>query len=98
MVNPELVVHALSKGADGVLIMGCHLGECHYLEGNQKTAARSGVIKIALESLGIDSDRFQVEWVSSAEAPRFADVVTRFSAKIKALGPNALRAQRAVSA
>ena len=95
MVDPEIVVHALSKGADGVLGIGCHLGECHYLEGNYKADAREKAIKIVLENCGIDPNRFRMEWVSSAEAPRFVEVVTRFTGDIKALGPNPLRELKA---
>jgi F420-non-reducing hydrogenase iron-sulfur subunit len=95
MVNPELAVHALSKGADGVLVVGCHPGECHYLEGNHKAGARQEAVKIVLETCGIDSNRYRTEWVSSAEAPRFAEVVTRFTQDVKALGPNPLRERRA---
>jgi F420-non-reducing hydrogenase iron-sulfur subunit len=64
------------------------MGECHYLEGNEKALARSAVVKIVLAESGIDPERFAIEWVSSAEAPRFAEIVTRFTEKIKALGPN----------
>ena len=66
------------------------MGECHYLEGNEKALARSQAIKLVLEESGIDPERFAIEWVSSAEAPRFADLVTRFTEKIRALGPNAV--------
>lgn len=96
MVSPELVVRALSKGADGVLVLGCHLGECHYLEGNFKANARNMAVKIVLENSGIDPERFRVEWVSSAEAPRLVEAVTRFTKDIKALGPNPLRKMKAV--
>ena len=95
MIDPELVVHALSRGADGVLGLGCHLGECHYLDGNYKANARQHAIKIVLENSGIDPERYRIEWVSSAEAPRFAEVVKRFIQDIKALGPNPLRRDRA---
>ena len=95
MIDPDIVVHTLSKGADGVLGVGCHLGECHYLEGNQKANTRDAAIKIVLANCGIDPNRFRMEWVSSAEAPRFVEVVTRFVHDIKALGPNPLQAQKA---
>lgn len=95
MIDPEIVVHALSKGADGVLGVGCHLGECHYLEGNQKANTRDLAIKVVLANCGIDPNRFRIEWVSSAEAPRFVEVVTRFVRDIKELGPNPLREQKA---
>ena len=87
MVSPDLVMEAFSNGADGVIMMGCHPGECHYLEGNVKAQARAGVIKLVLEETGIHPDRFQIEWISSAEASVFADQITRFTGLIRKLGP-----------
>jgi len=98
MVNPELVVHALTQGADGVIIMGCHLGECHYLVGNLKTDARFEGTRVVLENCGVDAERFETVWVSSAEAPKFAENVVRFSEKIREMGPNPLRVQKVVNA
>jgi F420-non-reducing hydrogenase iron-sulfur subunit len=92
MVSPDLVVRALSKGADGVLVLGCHLGECHYMEGNFNAAKRMAVIKNLLAFTGIDPERLRVEWVSSAEAPKLVQIVTEFSNQIKALGPSPLKA------
>jgi len=92
MVSPDLVVRALSKGADGVLVLGCHLGECHYMEGNFNAAKRMAVIKNLLAFTGIDPERLRVEWVSSAEAPKFVEIVTQFSNQIKTLGPSPLKA------
>lgn len=91
MVDPEIVVHALSKGVDGVVGVGCRLGECHYLAGNEKAKAREQAIRIVLTNCGIDPDRFRMEWLSSAEAARFVEVVAGFVREIKALGPNPLR-------
>lgn len=93
MVSPDLVVRALSKGADGVLVLGCHLGECHYMEGNFNAAKRIAVIRNLLAFTGIDPERLRVEWVSSAEAPRLVQIVTEFSNRIKALGPSPLKAE-----
>ena len=95
MVSPDLVVRALSKGADGVLVLGCHLGECHYMEGNFNAAKRMAVIKNLLAFTGIDPARLRVEWVSSAEAPKFVQVITEFSNKIKSLGPSPLKTEAA---
>jgi F420-non-reducing hydrogenase iron-sulfur subunit len=93
MVSPDLVVRALSKGADGVLVLGCHLGECHYMEGNFNAAKRMAVIRNLLAFTGIDPERLRVEWVSSAEAPKLVQIVTEFSNQIKALGPSPLKAE-----
>ena len=95
MVSPDLVVRALSKGADGVIVLGCHLGECHYMEGNFNAAKRVAMVRNLLAFTGIDPERLRVEWVSSAEAPKFVQVITEFSNKIKTLGPSPLKAHAA---
>jgi F420-non-reducing hydrogenase iron-sulfur subunit len=74
------------------------LGDCHYLEGNHKAAARVGATKTVLEIQGIAPERFAIEWVSSAEAPRFAELVNRFIGRIRELGPNPLRPVKAQAA
>ena len=88
MVHPNLVIDALTKGADGVLICGCHPGDCHYLEGNLKAEARAEAIKLMLQDFGIEEERFRLEWVSASEGGRFAQVVTEMAEKIKELGPS----------
>lgn len=87
MVHPNLVVEALTRGADGVLILGCHPGDCHYLEGNLRAQARREAIELLLEDLGLERERFRLEWVSASEGPRFARVVGEMVASIKQLGP-----------
>jgi len=91
MVSPDLILRALSKGADGVLVIGCHLGECHYLEGNYSALKRVAVLKKLLEFAGIDPGRLRVDWLSSAEAPTFVRVATEFSEQVRALGPSPLK-------
>ena len=91
MVHPNLVIDALTKGADGVLICGCHIGDCHYLEGNLKAESRADAIKLMLEDFGIEEDRFRLEWVSASEGPRFAQVVTDMTEHIRQLGPSPYR-------
>jgi len=88
MVHPNLVIEALTKGADGVLICGCHIGDCHYQNGNEKAQSRADAIALMLEDFGIEPERFRLEWVSAAEGPRFAQVVTEFTEQVKLLGPN----------
>jgi len=90
-VEPEFVAKALSSGADGVLVLGCHIGDCHYIHGNHQTAKRMAVLKRILGYLGIDPSRVRLEWVSAAEGARFAEVVTEFTKEIKELGPNPLK-------
>jgi len=88
MIHPNLVIDALTKGADGVLICGCHIGDCHYQNGNEKAQSRADAINLMLEDFGIEPERFRLEWVSAAEGPRFAQVVTEFTEQVKMLGPN----------
>jgi F420-non-reducing hydrogenase iron-sulfur subunit len=88
MVHPNLVIDALTKGADGVLICGCHPGDCHYEEGNLKTEKRAEAINLMLEDFGLEEERFRLEWVSASEGPRFAQVATEFTKQIKKLGPS----------
>ena len=88
MVHPNMVINALTKGADGVMICGCHLGDCHYREGNVRAQSRADAIKLMLNDFGIEEDRFRLEWVSASEGPRFAQVVTEMTEKVKALGPS----------
>ena len=88
MVHPNLVIDALTKGADGVLICGCHIGDCHYQNGNEKAQNRADAITLMLEDFGIEPERFRLEWVSAAEGPRFAQVVSEFTEQVKSLGPN----------
>ncbi len=88
MVHPEHVIDALSQGADGVMIIGCHLGECHYLQGNYKMLERSTMITDLLEDLGYDPNRFGLAWVSSAEPDKFVKAVTDMTNRIRRLGPS----------
>ncbi len=88
MVHPNIVIDALTKGADGVLMCGCHPGDCHYLEGNLKAEARAEAIKLMLQDFGIEEERFRLEWVSASEGARFAQVVTEMTEEIKQLGPS----------
>ncbi len=88
MVHPNLVIDALTKGADGVLICGCHPGDCHYLEGNLKAENRKEAIELLLEDFGIEPERFRLEWVSASEGPRFAELVREMTETVRALGPS----------
>lgn len=88
MVHPNLVMDALTKGADGILICGCHPGDCHYQEGNLKAEARAEAIKLMLQDFGIEEERFRLEWISASEGRKFAEVVTEMVDQIKKLGPS----------
>ena len=89
-VDPAFVLEAFRKGVDGVLIAGCHPGDCHYQSGNFKTNRRVKLLKKLLEDLGIEPARVRFEYVSASEGQKFASVVTEFVAEIKKLGPNPL--------
>lgn len=91
MVHPDLVMAAFSGGADGVLVLGCHPGACHYIEGNIKAAARADVISVILQDLGVDPGRFEIKWISSAEASVFARFITDFTKRIIKLGPQKIK-------
>ncbi len=90
-VDPTFVLDALSKGADGVLICGCHPGDCHYSEGNYKAMRRFTLLKHLLRSFGIENERVRLEWVSASEGQRFADLVTDMTERVRALGPSRIQ-------
>lgn len=86
-IDPTFILKAFEKGADGVLICGCHIGDCHYMEGNIKTARRIPLLKKMLVQLGIEDERLRLEWCSAAEGERFATIVDDMTEKIRKLGP-----------
>jgi coenzyme F420-reducing hydrogenase delta subunit len=86
-VNPLFVIQALSQGADGVLISGCHPGECHYLKGNYLARRRFYLIRNLLEFIGINPLRLRMSWVSASEGKKFADVITEVTKDIEKIGP-----------
>jgi len=87
-VRPEFVIAALSRGLDGVVVLGCHPGDCHYSEGNYYTRRRALLLKGLLEYLGIEPERFQLRWISASEGAKFAQTITEITGEIEALGPN----------
>ena len=86
-VDPSFVIQAFKLGADGVLVAGCHFGDCHYIEGNFKTMRRVELLKLALKQFGIDERRLRLEWISASEAEKYAEVTFEFTNQIKDLGP-----------
>ena len=86
-VNPLFVAQVLRTGADGVLISGCHPGECHYMKGNFLARRRFLIMRNLLEFVGIDPQRIRMSWVSASEGKKFADVITEVTEDIKNLGP-----------
>jgi len=86
-INPFFIVKALQQGTDGVLVAGCHPGDCHYISGNYVARRKFTIIKNFLEYIGIEKDRVQFAWISAAEGARFAQVIKEVTEKVKRLGP-----------
>ena len=86
-VSPLYILSAFSKGADGVLVSGCHPGDCHYIKGNLYARRRLYLVKKILEFVGLEPQRFQMSWVSAAEGTKYTQVIKDFVNQIKALGP-----------
>ncbi len=91
--DPLLVLKALRLGFDGVLVSGCHPGDCHYQTGNFRARRRIALTKRFLEHMGVDPARFQASWVSSSEGSKFAEIVDQMVKQIKEIGPNELFSQ-----
>ena len=85
-VDPAFILEAFKDGVDGVLVTGCHIGDCHYLRGNEFAKERIERYQKVLKMLGLEK-RFKLEWISASEGKRFSDLITEFSAQIKELGP-----------
>jgi len=86
-VDPLFVVKCFQRGADGVLVSGCHPGDCHYTEGNYHTRRRFALLREFLDYLGIAKERLRVEWVSASEGQKFAELVSDFTSELAKLGP-----------
>jgi len=93
-VKPEYLMKAVSQGVDGVLVLGCHIGDCHYMTGNHRTAKRVPLVKKIMGDVGLDERRVRLDWVSAAEGEKFQKVITEFVNEVKELGPNPLRSVR----
>jgi coenzyme F420-reducing hydrogenase delta subunit len=86
-VSPLYILSAFNKGADGVLVSGCHPGDCHYIKGNYYARRRIALIKRLLEYIGLEPERFQMSWVSAAEGTKYTEVIKDFVQDLKPLGP-----------
>jgi F420-non-reducing hydrogenase iron-sulfur subunit len=89
-IEPDFVLRSLELGADGVLVAGCHPGDCHYISGNLKAEKRFTKVEQLLDLLGLDKRRARLEWISASEGPKFANTITDFVTQIKEIGPNNL--------
>jgi F420-non-reducing hydrogenase iron-sulfur subunit len=86
-IDPTFVLKAFQSGADGVMVAGCHPGDCHYSEGNYKTMRRVTLLRRLLSQMGIEPERFRLEWVSAGEGAKWAKIADEMAAAIKAKGP-----------
>lgn len=86
-VDPQFVFQAFAQGADGVLILGCHPGDCHYKDGNRQALKRYTVIRSMLDALGIEQDRLHLDWISASEQEKFVQVVSEMTERVRRLGP-----------
>ena len=86
-VSPLYIMDAFNKGADGVLVSGCHPGDCHYIKGNYYARRRIALVKKLLEFIGLEPQRFQMSWVSAAEGTKYTQIISEFVKELKPLGP-----------
>lgn len=90
-VDPEFVLRAFAKGADGVMVLGCHPADCHYIGGNYRARRRIALLRMVLEQYGFDPKRLKLEWVSASEGEKFQTTIVDFVNTIKELGPTPLK-------
>ncbi len=90
-IDPAFIVKAFAQGADGVMVSGCHPGDCHYVTGNYKAEKRIDFLSSILEDLGIEKERLLLTWISASEGEKFARTVREFTEKIKGLGPSPIK-------
>lgn len=90
-VDPEFILRAFAKGADGVMVLGCHPADCHYIGGNYRARRRIALLRMVLEQYGFDPKRLKLEWVSASEGEKFQKTILEFVDTIKALGPTPLQ-------
>lgn len=93
-VDAGLILRAFQKGADGVLVAGCHPGDCHYIGGNYRTRRRIALLRFLIKQFGLNENRLALEWISAGEGQRFASTVNDFIEKVEKLGPSPFRRKR----
>ena len=91
MVSPEYVLKAFEEGFDGVMIAGCHIGDCHYISGNMRAEERIEKLKKLLHTLGLEDERLLLRWIATSEGPLFAETITQFVGQLKKVGPSPFR-------
>jgi F420-non-reducing hydrogenase iron-sulfur subunit len=90
-INSNMILTSFLWGADGVLIAGCHPGDCHYEQGNYYARRRFALLKKIMETLNLEPERLQLSWISASEGKRYAEIINKFSDNIAGMGPNPLR-------
>jgi len=90
-IEPSFILDAFTKGADGVLIGGCHPGDCHYSEGNYKCLRRYHLLQKYVEQIGLEKDRLRLEWISASEGKRLQEVVNEMTETLRQLGPSKIK-------
>ncbi len=90
-VDPQFVMKAFREGADGVMVLGCHPGDCHYRNGNMKALRRFRLFEKMFEQFGLEKERFLLDWVAAGEAKKFQEVATLMTERVKKLGPLSLK-------
>ncbi len=93
-VDPLMIYKAFERGVDGVLVGGCHLGDCHYSEGNYACQGRMALVKALVSAMGVEPERFRLEWISASEGQIFRDIVDEMSGELRKLGPFRLGDER----
>jgi len=96
-IDPVFVLEALKDGADGVLVTGCHPGDCHYVKGNFRAEKRFHFLKMALKQLGVEEDRVRLAWVSAGEGEKFSLLIKDITEKVRELGPNPFKSSNVKS-
>jgi F420-non-reducing hydrogenase iron-sulfur subunit len=94
-VDPEFILEAFRKGADGILVAGCHPGDCHYIGGNYRTRRRVALLRLVLRQFGLNPKRLRLEWISAGEGQKFASTIRDFVGEVKELGPSPYRLRMA---
>ncbi|MGV9202792.1 MAG: hydrogenase iron-sulfur subunit [Promethearchaeia archaeon] len=87
-VQPSFILEAFKRGIDGVLVTGCHIGDCHYISGNEYTLERMEHVEKLVEKLGIEKERFRLHWISASEGKQFAELIREFTEGVKKVGPS----------
>jgi len=90
-VSPHFIIRAFQEGADGVLVAGCHIGDCHYLKGNYIAIKRVAILRDLIDFLGISKERLRLEWIAGSEGDKYARVADEFTEKVRSLGPSPIQ-------